>query len=70
MDCIENDASNNSCVAYIFVGMGTCILSHCLAIIGRIHVQTNREGRLTTEELLQVVSSLWSNPKFNKEHNL
>jgi hypothetical protein len=31
MDCIQNDASNNSSnVAYVFFDMGMYLLSHCL----------------------------------------
>jgi hypothetical protein len=32
-----------------------------------IHIQTHRESRLTTEELLEAVLSLQSDPKFHKE---
>jgi hypothetical protein len=34
MDRIENDASNNSSIAYVFVAAGTCLPSPCLAAIG------------------------------------
>jgi hypothetical protein len=32
-----------------------------------LHIQTHKESRLTTEELLEVAFSLQSNPKFYKE---
>jgi hypothetical protein len=50
-----------------FIAVGTCLLSRCLAKIGRKHIKTHRESRLTAEELLEVVFSLWSDSKLYKE---
>jgi hypothetical protein len=69
-DCIENDASNNSAdVACVFIAMGMCSPSHCLTTVRGIYVQTHKESRLTTEELLEAAFSLWSDPKLYKENS-
>lgn len=39
MDCTENEVSNNSIVAGVFIAM---VVSCCLATTKGIHMQTNR----------------------------
>jgi uncharacterized membrane protein YciS (DUF1049 family) len=37
---IESTASNNSSiVVYVFIAVGTYLLSHCLAMLGHTHTQ-------------------------------
>jgi hypothetical protein len=63
MEHIGNDAYNNYfIVACVFIATGTCLPGHCLAMIRGIHIQTHRGSRLRTEELLEVVFSLQSDP--------
>jgi hypothetical protein len=38
-------------------------------MIEGIHIQTHRENTLITEELLEAVLYLWSDPKLYKEDN-
>jgi hypothetical protein len=54
-------ASNNSIVACGFVAIGTRFLSNYLAKIGGI--QTHKESRLTTEEVLEAMFYLQSDLK-------
>jgi hypothetical protein len=35
MECIEDDECSDSPIPCIFVDMGTCLSSHCLAMMGR-----------------------------------
>jgi hypothetical protein len=56
---MENDAFNNSSiVACVFVAVGTCLPSCCLAVIRGIYIQTHKESRLIAEELFEAVFSL------------
>jgi hypothetical protein len=45
MDDIENTAPNSSIVAWVFVTVGMCLPSHCLATLGVTHIQ---QGDLTS----------------------
>jgi hypothetical protein len=54
--------------------MGMCLLNRSLGTRplssnGRGDTHSHRESRLTTEELMEAVFSLWSNPKLYKEAN-
>jgi hypothetical protein len=50
-DRIENEASNNSIIARVFVAAGRCLPTSCLATTGNTHRDTQRDGR-----------DLWSTP--------
>jgi hypothetical protein len=60
----------------MFVAMGSCLLSHCLATLLLLNNDTEggphtdiRESKLTTEELLGAVFSLQSDVKLYKDNN-
>jgi hypothetical protein len=48
----------------------TCLPSRCPATIGRIHIQTHRESRVTKRELSEVVFSLQSDQNVYKGDNV
>lgn len=55
MDYIENDASNISIVALVFVDAGTCLLSRCL-VVTEWDAQTHRQQA----DLLSILLFLFS----------
>jgi hypothetical protein len=61
----ESDKYKNSSIAvYLLAAMGMCLPSHCLATIGGIHMQIQRDNRGT---VLKAVFSLWPDPMLYKE---
>jgi hypothetical protein len=61
--------SNSSNIVCVYIATGTCLLSCFLAMTGEIHTQTHMRSRLTAEELLESMFSLWHGLKLYKEDN-
>jgi hypothetical protein len=68
-DHTENDASDNSSiVACVFIATGTCLPSRCLVTM-KGYTYRHRHTGLTTDEILEMLFSLRSDPKLYIEGN-
>jgi hypothetical protein len=68
MDHTENDGSNKSSITdCVFVAAETCLPSRCLATKERVHVQTHRESRLKTEEMLEAFFFFTVRPEVSRQ---